>query len=83
MLFIKNENQPAAISEGYAGHDIVFDRNTLQTEDETLAAQLVCRGYELIAEDDPRREWMLAHGWSRHSQRDYALNHPVAEEPVE
>ena len=80
MLFIRPDTLPTAIFEGYNMTDIVFVNNVLQTEDETLAAQLVAMGFELVAADDPRREWMLAHGWSRHSQRDYALNHPAQPE---
>lgn len=82
MLFIRsNDTLPVVACEAYNMTDVMFVNNVLQTEDTDLAAQLIAMGYELVADDDPRREWILTQGWSRQAQRDYARQPVTVEEP--
>lgn len=72
MIFIRPDDLPTVDCQSFNMQDVVFTNNVLQTEDNDLAAQLVAMGYELVADDDPRRDFILAQGWSRQAQRDYA-----------
>jgi hypothetical protein len=37
-------------------------------------------GFELVQPEDPRYEWIIREGWSRHSQADFLRNNPQPEE---
>lgn len=79
-LFIRNESQPAGqleLGQNHPGFE--FKNNALQVADDDTALIFAMQagGYEEVASDDPRRDFILEQGWSRHSQQDYQRMNPT------
>ena len=86
-LFIRQNDELPVARLGYGptcpGFEFRGNRLLVDDEDEALLTSLRANGFEEVADDDPRRAFIIDQGWDRLSQRRYAIENPPPEEPTE
>lgn len=82
-LFIRQNDELPVARLGYGPNHVAFElrgnKIFVDAEDEHLLFALRANGYEEVASDDPRYDFITREGWSRQAQHRYAVEHPPEE----